>query len=70
MASNKIIVHKANAFQLNGKHSYIIHVPGIEKYETEALQTWLKEQGVEKALIITTETLNISEVPEIPNVAK
>jgi nicotinic acid phosphoribosyltransferase len=66
----KIIVQKATAFQLNPKHSYIIHLPGVEPDDTEALQAWLKEQGIEKALIVTTETMNISEVPELPNTAK
>lgn len=60
----KIIVQKATAFQLNPKNSYMIHVPSIEPEEVDALQAWLKEQGIEKAIIVSTEQLNITEVPQ------
>jgi len=61
----KIIVQKATAFQLNPKNSYMIHVPDIDPDGTEALQTWLKDQGIDKAVIVGVETLNISEVPQV-----
>jgi len=60
----KIIVQKATAFQLNPKNSYMIHVPTIEPEEADALQAWLKDQGIDKAVIVSTETLNITEVPQ------
>lgn len=70
MKSPKLIIQKATAFQLNAKHSYIIHAPGITDYEATQLKAWLDEHGIKDAVIITTETLNISELPEKPNVAK
>jgi len=69
--SPKIIVQKATAFQLNPKHSYIINLPGEPTFdETEALQAWLKDQGIEKVLIVCGTPIEISEVPELPGVEK
>lgn len=61
----KIIIQKATAFQLNPKNSYMIHVPNIEQDDVEALQLWLKEQGIEKVLIVSTEKLEVSEVDNV-----
>jgi hypothetical protein len=62
--SPKIIVQKANLFQLNPNNGYIIHVPGIQKEESDALYGWLKDQGVEKVVIVASEQIDISEVPQ------
>lgn len=66
----KIIIQKANAFPLKPNTSYIFHVPGIEMQETELLKAWLAERGINEVMIVATETLNISELPEKPNVVK
>lgn len=70
MATPKLIIQKANAFQLNPKHTYIIHIPGATDFESEELKQWLADRGIANAAIVTLETLNIAEAPEIPNVAQ
>lgn len=62
MATPKIIIQKASAFQLKPQNSYLIHVPNIEPEATEALQQWLKDQGIDKAVIVSVEEMQISEV--------
>lgn len=70
MASPKLIIQKANAFPLKPNTSYVFHVPGIEPEETELLKAWLEERSIKDVLVVSTETLNISELPENPNVVK
>ena len=64
MATPKIIVQKATAFQLNPDKSYIVHAPNINEEETKRLQDWFKEHGIEDAVIVMTDTFEISEVPQ------
>ena len=70
MASKKVIVQKARAFELKGKYSYVIHLPDAEPEAVDAMQAWLKEQGIDKVLIVTTERMEVWETLELPNVAK
>lgn len=59
--SPKIIVQKANAFQLNPNKTYIIHAPSLETEEVNALQAWLKEHGINNAVVIMADDLQITE---------
>lgn len=63
MASNKIIVQKATAFQLNPERGYIVHAPNITEDEQKRLQEWFKEHGIDDAVIIMTDEFSISELP-------
>ena len=63
----KIIVQKANAFQLNPNKTYIIHAPGFNEDETAALHAWLKEHGINNAVVVMADDLQITEAD--PNVA-
>lgn len=65
--SPKIIVQKATAFQLNPDRSYIVlipHAPNINEEETQRLQEWFKEHGINDAVIVMTDTFEINEVPQ------
>lgn len=64
MAAPKIIIQKATAFQLNPERGYIVHAPDITEAETKRLQEWFKEHGIDDAVIISTETFSISELPK------
>ena len=70
MATPKIIVQKATAFQLNPEKSYLVHIPGAEEHDIEHLKAWFAEHGINDVSIITTETVSISELPKKPNVAQ
>lgn len=62
--SPKIIVQKANAFQLNPNKTYIIHAPGFTSEETSALQEWLKEHQINNAVVVMADELEITEAGE------
>lgn len=66
----KIIVQKATAFQLNPKNSYMIHLPNAEPEDCDVLKDWLHKQGIENVVIISVETMEVSEVDKFTNVVK
>lgn len=64
MATPKIIIQKATAFQLSPDKSYIVHLPNGTPEDTDALQGWLREHGIADALIVFGEDFNITETPQ------
>lgn len=70
MATPKIIIQKATAFQLNPEKSYLVHIPDADEEDVKRLEAWFAEHGINDVSIITTETVSISELPKKPNVAQ
>lgn len=65
MATPKIIIQKATAFQLNPEKGYIVHLPNATDSEQKQLQDWFKEHGVNDAVIVMTEEFAIAETPPV-----
>lgn len=61
MATPKMIIQKANAFQLKPGNSYILHVPEASPEEADQLKAWLAERGINDAIVVMTEQFNVVE---------